>query len=298
MEQGRRRTLRIATAASVLLPLAGCGGVLDPKGPIGSANLQILYGSLAIMLAIVVPTLIGAVVIAWWFRASNPKARYLPNFVFSGQIEMIVWSIPIMVIILLGGVIWIGAHQLDPYQPLASSAKPTEVQVVSLDWKWLFIYPEQGIASVNEAVVPAGKPVHFSLTSASVMNAFFVPQLGSMIYTMNGMQTQLYLQADKPGDYDGRSTMFSGDGFAGMNFTLRAVSDSDFANWVNSTKQNGPSLDRAGYETLERQSENVRPFTYREIDPALFHAIIMQLVPPGPGPSDGSAPAVRSTSEK
>jgi cytochrome o ubiquinol oxidase subunit 2 len=291
--------VRAAVAAALLPALGGCGGVLDPKGPIGDANLQILYGSLAIMLAIVVPTLIGAVVIAWWFRASNPKARYLPDFVFSGEIELVVWSIPLLVIMLLGGVIWIGSHQLDPYRPLASAAKPTEVQVVSLDWKWLFIYPEQGIASVNQVVVPAGKPVHFSLTSASVMNAFFVPQLGSMIYTMNGMETQLHLQADQPGDFYGRSTMFSGDGFAGMNFTLRAVSDPDFENWVNTTKQAGPTLDRPAYETLQRQSQNVAPFTYRAIDPVLFHAIVTQMVPPGPGPNEIAAvgPA-QPTSEK
>jgi cytochrome o ubiquinol oxidase subunit II len=131
------------------------------------------------------------------------------------------------------------------------------------------------------------------------MNAFFIPQLGSMIYTMNGMQTQLYLQADKPGDYSGRSTMYSGDGFAGMDFTLRAVSDSDFASWVNSTKQTGPTLDRAGYEALERQTENVQPYTYRAIDPVLFPAIVRQIVPPQPGPGAGSAgPAARPNPEK
>jgi cytochrome o ubiquinol oxidase subunit 2 len=251
------------------------------------------------MLAIVVPTLIGAVVVVWWVRASNPRARYLPNFVFSGQIEMIVWSIPLMVIILLGGVLWIGSHKLDPYQPLASGAKPTEVQVVSLDWKWLFIYPEQGIASVNQVVVPAGRPVHFSLTSASVMNAFFVPQLGSVIYTMNGMETQLHLQADHPGKFYGRSTMFSGDGFSDMNLTLRAVSGTDFDNWVTATKQTELVLDRPTYETLEHPSQNVAPFTYRASDPVSFQAIVTQMVPPGFGPNAVAlAGPVQPTSEK
>ena len=172
---------------------------------------------------IVVPTIVAALFFAWWFRASNARASYRPDWVYSGRIEIIVWSIPLLVILFLGGVIWIGSHDLDPYRPIASQAKATEVQVVSLDWKWLFIYPDQGIASVNELVVPVAAPVHFSLTSASVMNSFFVPQLGSMIATMNGMVTQLHLQADQSGEFYGQSTQFSGDGFSGMQFVVRAV---------------------------------------------------------------------------
>jgi cytochrome o ubiquinol oxidase subunit 2 len=150
------------------------------------------------MLAIVVPTIAATFAFAWWFRASNARARYLPDWVFSGRIELIVWSIPLLVIMLLGGVAGIGSHDLDPAKPLTSDTPPFEVQVVSLDWKWLFIYPSHGVASVNQLVIPAATPIHFSLTSASVMNVFFVPQLGSMIYTMNGMTTQLNLQADSP----------------------------------------------------------------------------------------------------
>ena len=159
--------------------------------------------------------------------------------------------------------------------------------MVSLDWKWLFIYPEQGVASVNELVIPAGRPVHFSLTSASVMNTFFVPQLGSMIYTMNGMATQLYLQADQPGEFHGQSSHYSGDGFSDMNFTVRSVPADAFAGWVATVKREGPALDRAGYAGLSKQSQDVRPFTYSAVDPALFHAIVMQEVPPGPGPGGG-----------
>ena len=170
------------------------------------------------MLAIVVPTIAATFAFAWWFRASNTRATYLPDWEYSGRIELIVWAIPLLVIMLLGGVAWIGSHDLDPAKPLASNTPPLEVQVVSLDWKWLFIYPDQHIASVNQLVVPAGTPIHFSLTSASVMNAFFVPQLGSMIYTMNGMTTQLYLQADAPGTFLGLSSHFSGDGFSGHAF--------------------------------------------------------------------------------
>jgi cytochrome o ubiquinol oxidase subunit 2 len=210
----------------------------------------------------------------------------MPDFVYSGRLEILIWSIPLLVILFLGGVIWFGAHALDPYRRLPGEQQ-AEIQVVSLDWKWLFIYPQEGIASVNELVVPAGRPLHFTLTSASVMNAFFVPRLGSMIYTMNGMATQLSLKADQPGDYPGLSTMFSGDGFADMHFMLRAVSDADFASWVNTARQNGPTLDRAAYATLARQSRNDKPATFRAIDPVLFDAVVRQALPPAPGPTEG-----------
>jgi cytochrome o ubiquinol oxidase subunit II len=272
----------------VLFSVSGCsGGVLDPQGPIGAADAKILLNALAIMLVIVVPTIIATLVFGWWFRASNRRARYRPDFVYSGSIELVVWGIPILVIMFLGGVIWIGSHDLDPYKPITSPHKPTEVQVVSLDWKWLFIYPDEGMASVNELVVPAGVPVHFSLTSASVMNMFFVPQLGSMIATMNGMVTQLHLAADKPGEFYGQSAQFSGDGFSDMNFIVRAVPQDAFAQWVATARQTGPALDRTSYVALSQQSRNVRPFTYRTIDPTLFNAVVTQQLPPGPGPSAG-----------
>ena len=158
----------------------------------------------------------------WCWRGGSakrtPRHGYQPHWAYSGRIELIVWFIPILVICFLGGVIYIGSHDLDPAKPIASQDKPLEVQVVSLDWKWLFIYPDQGVASVNQLFVPVGAPIHFNLTSASVMNAFFVPQLGSMIYTMNGMVTQLHLQADHAGDYNGLSAQFSGDGFPDMGY--------------------------------------------------------------------------------
>ena len=273
-----------------VVALAGCSGsVLDAQGPIGAANAKILLNALAIMLAIVVPTIVGTLVFAWWFRASNTRASYLPEFVYSGRIEIIVWAIPLLVILFLGGVIWIGSHQLDPFRPIAAQSKPTEVQVISLDWKWLFIYPDQGVASVNALVVPAGTPVHFSLTSASVMNMFFVPQLGSMIATMNGMVTQLHLQADQPGDFYGQSAQYSGDGFSDMHFVLRAVPQDAFAQWVTTARQAGPALDRAGYSALSQQSRNVAPFTYRTVEPNLFEAVVTQQIPPAPGPSAGRA---------
>ncbi len=287
--------------------LAGCsGGVLDPRGPIGAADVKIMLDALGIMLVIVVPTIIATVVVAWWFRASNAKSRYWPEWTYSGRIELLVWSIPLLTIMFLGGLIWVGAHELDPFVPIVSenasskpAAKPLEVQVVSLDWKWLFIYPAQRIASVNELVIPAGVPVHFSLTSATVMNSFFVPQLGSMIATMNRMTTQLHLEASEVGDYLGESTQYSGDGFSDMHFIVHVVPPDAFAQWVTKAQQQGPALDRAGYMTLLHESQNVTPFTYRSADPDLFRQIVTNEIPPGAGPgTEGSGPPFRPVGAK
>ncbi|HEY7300545.1 MAG TPA: ubiquinol oxidase subunit II [Xanthobacteraceae bacterium] len=282
--------------AVALLALGSCsGGILEPHGPVGAANAKILLNAVAIMSVIVVPTILGVLAFAWWFRASNPRAAYRPDFVYSGRIELIVWAIPLLVIMFLGGVILIGSYDLDPSRPVAPQTKPIEVQVVSLDWKWLFIYPDQGVASVNELVVPVAAPVHFSLTSAAVMNQFFVPQLGSMIATMNGMVTQLYLEADHAGEFYGQSAQFSGDGFSGMHFTVRAVAEDEFTRWIAAAQASGPVLDRAGYIELSQQSQGVAPFTYRMVEPGLFQAVATQALPPGPGPSGSeiAGPTVR-----
>jgi cytochrome o ubiquinol oxidase subunit 2 len=220
---------------------------------VGASEKTILIDSLVIMLAIVIPTIVLTLGFAWWFRACNTRAKYLPEWTYSGQIEMVVWGIPMLTIMLLGGVTWVASHDLDPAVPIPSAAKPLEIQGVSLDWKWLFIYPDQGVASVNQLVVPAGVPLHFTLTSASVMNAFFVPQLGSMIYTMNGMASQLNLVADKPGSFAGLSSHYSGDGFSDMHFDVQAVPNDQFASWVTTTQGTGQALDRAAYTQLEKQ---------------------------------------------
>jgi cytochrome o ubiquinol oxidase subunit 2 len=288
----------VALASTLFLPSCAGPSIFDTAGPVGDANRIILIDSLVIMLAIVIPTILGALWIAWWYRESNTRARFRPDFVFSGRIELIVWSIPLLVILFLGGLIWVGSHRIDPYRPIQKGVRPLEVQVVSLDWKWLFIYPDQGIASVNELVIPAGQPVHFSLTSASVMNTFFVPQLGSMIYTMNRMVTQLNLRADRPGTYYGRSAQFSGDGFPGMSFRTRAVPPAEFAAWAAGARGSGTALDAAGYRALERQSHDDPPRTYRAVPPGLFQAIATQAIPPQPGPSVGRpAPQVSPRAE-
>jgi cytochrome o ubiquinol oxidase subunit II len=261
--------------------------VLSPAGPIASGERIILLDSLAIMLVVVVPTIVATLAFAWWFRASNERARYLPVFAYSGRLELIVWSIPALVVFFLGGIAWISAHRLDPAQPLSSSKAPLEVEAISLDWKWLFIYPRQAVASVNRMIVPVGVPLHLRITSASVFNVFFVPRLGSEIYSMYGMMSQLNLQADRPGSYFGLSAQFSGDGFPGMAFDVDAVPVQQFADWVAGTRTVGPVLDEVAYRGLLKQSMDVRPYTYRTVQPGLFDAIIQERLPPGPGPQPG-----------
>ena len=237
------------------------------------------------MLAIVVPVILATLAVAWWFRASNTRARYLPNFEYSGRIEIVIWSIPALVVFFLGGIAWIGSHDLDPARPLPSTHKALEVEVVSLDWKWLFIYPDQGVASINQLVAPVGVPIHLRITSASVLNVFFVPRLGSEIYAMNGMTSQLNLQADEPGRFPGLGAHFSGDGFSDMSFELHAVSPAEFSGWAETARAAGPALDATSYRELLRQTQNVKPYTYRSVEPGLFDTIINQKLPPGFGPA-------------
>jgi cytochrome o ubiquinol oxidase subunit 2 len=269
--------MKTFVAAIVLIgvaALAGCTeGVLDPKGPIAVAERQIMFNALGIMLAIVIPTILATLGVAAWFRASNKRARYLPDFEHSGRLELLVWAIPAMTVILVGGVAWVGAHDLDPSKPIESEVKPVRVQVVSLDWKWLFIYPEEGIATVNQLTIPVGTPVSFELTSSGVMNSFFVPQLGSQIYTMAGMVTRLHLQADHAGTYRGLSANYSGDGFADMRFRVDAVAAEDFAKWVDAARGAGPVLDPRAYAELAKPSKAVVPFNYGAVAPDLFNGI-------------------------
>jgi cytochrome o ubiquinol oxidase subunit II len=258
--------------------------ILDPQGPIAAADKTILIDSIAIMLAIVLPTIVAIFGFAFWFRQSNQRAFYLPDWEYSGRIELVVWSIPALTIILLGGVAWIGSHQLDPARPVAGTGEGVTVQVVSLDWKWLFIYPDQRIASLNALTVPVGAPLHLELTSASVMNVFFVPQLGSMIYTMNGMTTRLELRADEVGSFKGLSAHFSGDGFSDMLFDVHVVSQTEFADWASSAARGDSALNAETYQELARQSVPKDKPTYRLDDPLLFQNIVTQKIPPSPGP--------------
>jgi cytochrome o ubiquinol oxidase subunit 2 len=247
--------------------------VLDPQGPVGEAERLILGDATAIMLAVIIPVIILTLAFAWWFRAGNRRARYRPDWDYSGRIELITWSIPALVILFLGGMAWISSHELDPPKPLESAKSPLEVEVVSLDWRWLFIYPRERIATVNYLVVPTGVPVHFRLTSTSVMNSFFIPQLGSQIYTMPGMTTQLNLQADTPGAYPGISAQFSGPGFSDMQFTLHAESRDEFATWVAQAHEQGGALDEAAVAQLMRPTRAAGELTYGSVPDDPFEAV-------------------------
>ena len=260
-----------------------------PAGPIAAADRLIMLDALAIMLAIVVPTILATFAFAWWYRADNSRATYRPDFAFSGRLELVVWSIPILTICFLSGLIWIGSHELDPYKrlPAAPGAEPLEVEAVALDWKWLFIYPRYGVASVNQLMLPIGTPVHFRITSASVMNVFFVPRLGTQVYAMNGMATQVSLQADKQGVFYGRSAHFSGDGFPEMSFNTYAVPPARFAAWAAATRGHGPVLTPATYPILARQTRGTVPFNIGTVGPGLFDALVEQTIKPSAGPKEG-----------
>ncbi|MGK6323886.1 ubiquinol oxidase subunit II [Sphingomonas sp. DT-51] len=278
-----RRCLAVAPVA-----LAGCNaGVLDPRGPVARAEKQILFDSLAAMLLIVVPVIVATALFAWWFRAGNRRARYRPDWDYSGKLELLIWSVPAMIVLFVGGTGWVGAHLLDPRRPIPARAAPIEVQVVALDWKWLFLYPAQGIATVNRLVVPAGAPLHFRLTSATVMNSFFVPQLGSQIYAMAGMEAQLRLAADHPGRYPGIAAHYSGKGFSDMTFTVDALPPAQFAAWAEQARA-APPLDAARYRQLARRGTVPAPLVFGTAPARLFEAIVAQRAPAAERPRDAS----------
>jgi len=270
-----RQFARHLASATGLLFSAGCShGVLDPQGPVGTAEKLILYDATAIMLAVVIPVIVCTLVVAVWFRASNKRARRRPEWEYSGRIEFVTWSIPAMIVIFLGGIAWIGSHDLDPRKPLVNVTKPVEVEVISLDWKWLFIYPQEQIATVNELVIPVDTPIRFRLTSSSVMNSFFVPQLGSQIYTMAGMTTRLNLMASHPGTFTGLSAQFSGDGFSDMRFDVRAVPPGEYKAWLISTRSRSESLDEARYARLASPSRADKPAAFGHVSQDLFESIV------------------------
>ena len=293
---GRVLTILALTLTSSLL--AGCSGsVLDPAGPVAGGEQLILMDALGIMLIIVVPTILTTLWFAWWFRASNSAALYRPAWVYSDKLEVVVWCIPALTVLFLSGLAWTGSHKLDPARPLQSPVSPLEVQVVSLDWKWLFIYPEQHVAVVNRLVIPVGRPVHFRLTSSSVMNVFFVPRLAGEIYTMNGMVTQLNLQADKTGKYPGLSAQFSGDGFAGMHFDTEVTSGSGFDQFIEQARTAPARLDDNTYKSLSRPSEGVAVQLFGNTSDGLFQNIASRRLPPGEGPTSNGRPFASAAGE-
>ncbi|MCF7768639.1 MAG: ubiquinol oxidase subunit II [Achromobacter pulmonis] len=265
---------RIFGVGAVML-LGGCNmEILSPKGDIGAQEKTLLFTATGLMLLVVIPVIIMVLTFAWKYRASNTKADYQPKWAHSTAIEVVVWTIPCVIVAILAVITWRSTHALDPYKPLVSEHKPVTIEVVSLDWKWLFIYPEYDIATVNEIAFPVDVPVNFRITSASVMNSFFIPQLGSQIYSMAGMETKLHLNAREPGTYAGISANYSGAGFSGMRFKAIATSQEGFDNWVKQAKASGTALTPAVYQELTKRSEHNPVARYASVPPSMFDYIL------------------------
>ena len=260
-----------------LLMLGGCKmTLLDPKGQVGVDEKSLIITATLLMLIVVIPVIVMTLAFAWKYRASNTKGTYKPNWAHSTPIELVVWLVPCAIVAVLGTITWTTTHELDPYRPLDSDVKPIVIQAVSLDWKWLFIYPEQGIATVNEIAFPTDTPVSFQITSQNAMNSFFIPQLGSQIYSMAGMQTKLHLIANHEGSFDGLSANFSGDGFSDMKFKAIATSQKGFDAWVSKVKAAPTQLDQNNYPQLVKPSEKAPVQYFAAVSPTLYHSILMQ----------------------
>lgn len=283
--------LRVLALLPLLAALGGCNlVVMAPSGDIAAQQRDLIVISTVLMLLIIVPVMALTVFFAWRYRASNKEATYKPDWNHSTGLELVIWAAPLLIIIALGALTWMGTHLLDPYRkldriaagkPVPATTRPLEVEVVALDWKWLFIYPEQGIATVNELAAPVDRPIHFKLTSSSVMNSFYIPALAGQIYTMPAMQTRLHAVINRPGRYQGFSANYSGAGFSGMRFSFLGMSEGDFEGWVAKTKESDARLDRAAYLRLERPSENVAVQRFGATEPRLFDAIRNLCVQPG-----------------
>jgi cytochrome o ubiquinol oxidase subunit 2 len=257
--------------------LSGCSMTLfDPKGDIGMQEKHLILLALGLMLLVVVPVILLTLYFAWRYRASNQRATYAPKWAHSTAIEVVVWVIPCVIVAILALVIWRTTHSLDPSQPIESQTKPVRVEVVALNWKWLFIYPDYGVASVNQLAIPVDTPISFDITAESLMNSFFIPQLGSQIYAMSGMRTQLNLIANTPGIYAGQSSAFSGPGFSDMHFDTVATNRADFDAWIARAKQSPLSLDQATYEALEKPSQKDPVTIYANVAPRLFDNVVGQ----------------------
>jgi cytochrome o ubiquinol oxidase subunit 2 len=269
------RLLGLLPLAGMLLLLGGCKWtLLDPKGQVGLDQRNLIITATLLMLLVVVPVIVMTFAFAWKYRASNTNATYAPKWSHSTKIEIAVWLVPVLIIIALGYITYKSTHALDPYRPLDSDVKPVTIEVVALDWKWLFIYPEQGIATVNKIVFPANTPINFKVTSDAVMNSFFIPGLGGQIYAMAGMQTKLHLIANQNAELDGISANYSGAGFTGMKFKAIATTQEEFDAWVKEAKSSPKQLEKAEYEALAKPSQNNPVELYSSYAPDLFQKII------------------------
>jgi cytochrome o ubiquinol oxidase subunit 2 len=287
--------VRIAVGAALALLVGGCDRlvVLNPKGPVASAERGLMIDAFTVMMIVVVPVIVMALLFAVRYRSGH-KRPYDPDWDYSPKIDAIVWLIPALIVIAVAVLVWRSTHKLDPYRAIASDKPPLEVQVVAQDWKWLFIYPEQGVASVNQLAIPVGRPVSLRITSDTVMNSFYVPSLAGQIYAMAGMQSRLQLQADVAGKFTGRNSQYSGGGFSDQFFEVVAMSPADFDAWVAKAKQAPGKLDAPAYAKLAERSR-LHPVTYYSgVEPRLFDSLIEKYAgPQGHGAHGAVAPARR-----
>lgn len=266
--------LRMLCVGAVVL-LTGCSSeLLSPKGDVGMQERTLILTALGLMLIVVIPVIVMTLLFAYRFRASNKKATYKPKWAHSTAIEIVVWTVPCIIVAILAVITWRTSHSLDPYKPLESDVKPVTIEVVSMDWKWLFIYPEYGVASVNQIAIPVNTPVNFRITSDTVMNSFFIPQLGSQIYSMAGMETKVHLIANHPGVYSGLSANYSGAGFSDMRFDVIASTQEGFDNWIKQAKASPQALDASSYANLAQPSTKLPVAYYSTVTPGLFGSIV------------------------
>jgi cytochrome o ubiquinol oxidase subunit II len=283
--------IRFIVSLPFIAMLGACHAVvLNPSGDVAQQQRDLLIYSTVLMLVVIVPVMVMTVLFAWRFRESNSAARYEPDWDHSIHLELLIWAAPLLIIIGLGGLTWVGTHLLDPYRPL-SRIKPGEstasvpaalqVDAVALDWKWLFIYPQLGIATVNELAAPVDRPIDFRITASSVMNSLYIPALAGQIYAMPGMETRLHAVANEAGDFQGFSANYSGAGFSGMHFVFRALANAQFERWVERMRTTGGELGRVAYLRLEQPSENAPVQAFATVDPGLYRAILNRCVEPG-----------------
>jgi cytochrome o ubiquinol oxidase subunit 2 len=283
------RSLLRSAATAVLLGLAGCSDavLLSPAGDMALRQRDLIIIATCLMLLIIVPVIILTLVFAWRYRESADDAHYNPDWDHSTVLELAIWAAPLLIIITLGAITWVSTHQLDPYRPLTRldsqrpvppQTKPLTVEVVAMDWKWLFLYPEQGIATVNELAAPVDRPIAFRITATSVMNAFFVPSLAGMVYAMPGMETKLHAVINRPGVYDGLSSNYSGQGFSHMRFKFHGLSNEEFDRWVTQVKSSGTPLSKDVYLKLAKPSESEPVRRYASVAPGLYDRILNRCV--------------------
>ncbi|WP_447982856.1 MULTISPECIES: ubiquinol oxidase subunit II [Pseudomonadota] len=287
--------IRYPLTALAVLSLSGCDWVLfNSKGAVGIAQRDLIILCIALMMIVVVPAIVLSFYFPWRYRSTNKNATYAPDWSHSTKIELVVWGVPILIIAVLSVIVWKSTHELDPYKPLEAAGEPLHIEVIATDWKWVFVYPDLGIATINQLNFPANRPLAFDITSNSTMNTFFIPQLGGQIYAMAGMRTKLHLIANEPGKFRGMSGNYSGHGFSQMNFIATATSEEDFQRWVTQVRSNAPiTFDFEAFKRIAKPSQGNAIVHFAKVEPGLFKKVIDQFI----GVGENATPQVSLRSE-